>query len=69
VSLAWAKTPLVASKATDKAASLNFMEISFGLQIKNLSVNSRMPFRAACDAAKEGRDGNQEASGLMGGDR
>ena len=30
---------------------------------KNLSVNSRTPFRTACDAAKERREGSQEASG------
>ena len=40
---------------------------------KNLSVNSIIPFRAACDAAREGSDGDKEAGkeagGLMGGNR
>ena len=40
---------------------------------KNLSVNSIISFRAACDAAREGSDGDKEAGkeagGLMGGNR
>lgn len=43
------------------------------LALKNLSVNSIIPFRAACDAAREGSDGDKEAGkeagGLMGGNR
>ena len=41
---------------------------------KSLSVNSIMPFRAARDAAREWRDGDEkasseEASGILGCDR
>ena len=58
------------STRTFKGTSIN---PNYVIPSENLSVNSIIPFRAACDAAREGSDGDKEAGkeagGLMGGNR